>query len=146
MVHGPGAEGWGATTGSSELGAGSRVLPMRREREEGVRGNEWGAVTRQGARARRTGVGCAAVHPDARSGGRRSPTVPTGVAPGGHVKSRHGWRRRVQVHSRETNQPGPRYCPSPTNQYPIGRLQSSCTNCKWATPTPYLGNKLARQT
>jgi hypothetical protein len=89
---------------NGEQRAGGRLSsPAHAEREEGVRGNEWGAVTRQGARARRTGVGCAAVHPDARSGGRKSPTVPTG----GHVKSRHGWRAQSAgaLHGNESARP-----------------------------------------
>jgi hypothetical protein len=61
--------------------AGGRLLsPAHAEREEGVRGKERDTVMGQGARARR-GAGCMAIHPDARSGGRRSPAVPTGAGP-----------------------------------------------------------------
>jgi hypothetical protein len=63
---------------------------MQRERGGGPRE---GARRSDGAGcACEAGAGCAAVHPDARSGGCRSPAVPMGAAPlGGHVKSRHGW-------------------------------------------------------
>jgi hypothetical protein len=49
----------------------------------GVRWKERGAVTGCACEAgvRRTGTGCAAVHPDTRSSGRRSPTVLTGTGP-----------------------------------------------------------------
>jgi hypothetical protein len=63
--------------------AGGRLLsPAHAEGERGG-GPREGAGHSDGAGcACEAGAGCMAIHPDARSGGRRSPAVPTGAAPG----------------------------------------------------------------
>jgi hypothetical protein len=106
----PGPKGWGVTElgvggrGRNELVVDSRVPPTRRERG-GVRGKEQGVTTGQGARARRTGEGYAAIRTRGAAG----------------IGRQRG--ERIVGARRETNRPDPRY--RPTDQYSIGCLSTN---------------------